>query len=248
MRKNTMFSKYFTVILAFITGITVVIAIVLYCRWNSSLTSGNSKPDTVSDNNIIPNEADAKTRYIGEVYYTGGIGYPEVYDYPFKKSDWYITNKELHESDPTIPKIATDTAAAFMEKLLNINYMDIAQDEKTYINDLTAFMDKSWLYNENLNGDSKTCQDLMRQFADYVIENEIAVEGNFITDTSLVYKDGMVYVRGIVEYKVFSSLDKSLPVSDDTKKAMVEIRMHRSKDNVSEYDIIQCFQVPEEQN
>jgi len=99
MRRNATFSKVFTLIIAFITGISIS---VLGYNWYKSDTDTPVIQEDVSDNGLSFSNSDEDMRYINEVYYTGGIGYPEVYDYPFRKTDWYITNKELHESNPEL--------------------------------------------------------------------------------------------------------------------------------------------------
>ena len=48
-----------------------------------------------SNNSADINNPDVNTAYYNEVHYVGGIGYSKVYDYEFKMTDSYISNKTL---------------------------------------------------------------------------------------------------------------------------------------------------------
>ena len=105
-------------------------------------------------------------------------------------------------------------------------------------------MDRDFFYEEDEQGNGYTEWEYIEKIEKYITDNEIEMESKFKTDSSLVYADGyylihdIVYVRGMLEYEVFSSKDERLPVSKENQPKMLEITLHRNNENPDKYDVI----------
>ena len=223
-----------------ITGIIVIVILLLILffayRWYTAYT--NQEVETVQkDETTTPDEPEEDAAYINEVRYIGGIGYKEVYEEPFKKSDFYISNKDMWEEHPDIIPVVSETATDFMNKLLNTGYRKILDGKDAYVEDMVQYMDRDWIYNEDMVNNQSSVE-YMSEYADYMIDNEVSMKGNFITDTSLVYEDGLLYVRGMVEYAVYSSKDESMPADGVEKTIMMEVALHRDAEDATQYDVV----------
>lgn len=227
-----------------VVAVLCVIAFLGY-RWYMQLTPKS----TVEEANTepIPSANDEEpANYINEVMYIGGIGYKEVYETPFKKSEMYVTNKEMWENHPdSIPK-ALETAQRYADLMLNTGYREILDNEDVYVQKVLNCMDEEWYYNEN-EENGMTCLQYAQEYAEQMIDKKLSMHCNFLSDTSLVYEDGLIFVRGIVEYEVYSSVDEEIPADGIKKTAIMEIAMHRSNDEPSEYDIVYFNQIKDAQ-
>ena len=225
----------------------VVISVVAY--WWYTATDGTWVLPKDTGNTEVPSEGtpDGEGDYIGEVRYIGGIGYPEVYDTPFQKNDFYVTNKELWEKHPEIPDRCVAAAETFTKELFTASARQITGDTTERIQKLKALMDNEWVYEEDNEGNGYLVEDYIEKWNDYVVDNNISMSGTFKTDSSLVCENGLIYVRGVLEYEVYSSDDKRLEVKDGIQNVMIEVLMHKSMTNREKYDVV-GFEVVDKTN
>ena len=181
-------------------------------------------------------EEDLKQEYVLECKYTGGIGYPEVYEYPFKRTENYVSNKELWAKHPERIEACLKAAKDFAEEVFNVNYKEVEENRVAYEEELTALLDPEFVYNEdNTTGEVKLAADYAEVLADKIIENEYIVEAEFISDTSLVYEDVYNTVRGVLKYTVYSSKNDDIPADGITKEKIIHIRVNPSNEVVNVY-------------
>lgn len=206
--------------------------------------------DKTDNSLIVGNDSDTVgPGYAVETKYIGGIGYSQVYEVPFQQTSFYTTNKVLWERIPDVMPTIADTATNFMDTLLNSGYRSIAEDKEGYINSLMPYLSERYPYNEiESEAYSETPEEFIGNYADYLIENEITMEAKFLTDTSLIYEDAFIYVRGIVEYTVFSSKDDAFPVTGQKQAMMTEVVLMRDGLDPSVYKVVDWYQLdmPEE--
>ena len=174
--------------------------------------------------------------YVLETKYIGGIGYPQVYEYPFEKNEMYKTNKQLWIDHPERVTPICDTAKEYMTRLLNVSAKDIVSGS-TYTDSLYELMDPYWRYDEDEIEGGVSVEEYLEQWRERVIDNNISIESEFLTDTSLVYVNGLYYVRGILEYTVYESDDPEIP-EGEKKAAMVEVALHISNEVSDDFDVV----------
>lgn len=226
-----------------ITTILIIVFIVIagiiigkkFISWIGTPTIIETESEiTAPDDNSNP---DLSATYVNETKYIGGIGYSEVYDTPFEKSSSYVSNKEFWEKHPDIIQQISDTAVKFMNLMVQTSYRDIIDNQEPHLHNLLQLMDRSWTYNTD-TADDIVCEDYMRTICNSIIENRISINGEFLTDTSLVYEDNLLFVRGIVEYEVFSSELEELPADGTKKHSMVEVVLHRDSEDLDNYSVV----------
>ena len=230
--------------------ITLVIIIVFLAVLGTSgyfLYKHFSGQESAAEGNIVDSNAIVSTEkedlaadFVTETNYIGGIGHPEVYNVPFRKSDFYITNKELWKNSPDNVPVIVSTAQEFANKILNLGYRNINENRSAIQSELTAYLDPYWCYEDSEDEDIPA-EEYMDRYLNTIVDNKISMEGRFLTDTSLVYEDGMYVVRGIAEYEVFNSESPDLPASEDKNAVMVEITLTRNDEDPNKYDIIYWY-------
>ena len=166
-----------------------------------------------------------RAQIMAETAYTGASGsLPDaVFDYEFKKTDAYVSNKEL-SNDSTVSGDLTGIkkeAVDFTTAMFNTTYRTLESKEDTYVSKLVTYMGGSgastiWgsdKTEESTIDDSYTTEDYARGLAQYYIDNKLEVEANYTTDTCLVYEDnGVYYVRGILKITSYeNSENKTSP-------------------------------------
>lgn len=189
---------------------TVAVVTIAFGLYREKFTSGSraKTADTEETGEPLKVNYDADD-YTNETCYTGKMeDYPELYAHPFKKTDVYVSNRELTELDPDRIKVCNDAATTFMNRFFNINYRDISSDESGYVISIMdgcavdAFI--------QLEDRDYPLYDYVYDICDFALKNETQVEAEFITDSSLVYQDYYTYVRGMLKFTVFSCNSKDI--------------------------------------
>ena len=231
-----------TAILCIAFIVVVAIPVILFIIGRPA---GLFSPFSVDNDSVSKDSVDTiGPGYAVETRYIGGIGYPQVYEEPFKQTSFYVTNKELWERIPDVIPGITDTATGFMNTLMNSGYRAVAEDKNGYISSLLPYLSENYPYNEvESEGYSETAAEFVGNYADWMVENNVSMEANFITDTSLVYEDALMYVRGIVEYTVFSSDDERFPVTGQKQAMMMEVVLMRDGLDPSTYKVVDWYQL-----
>lgn len=143
--------------------------------------------------------------YITETSYDGTKElHPALFSIPFKRSEYYICNKDLVKtvSKEKLEQISVrgnkiakelfnidsaDLSTGYEEKENNLK--DVFQLSGTYVNDKDEWFD--------VNGFTA---DYLKTAADSGLE----IKAEFKTDSCLVYQDTIYYVRGMLELEVIN--------------------------------------------
>ena len=182
----------------------------------------------VKDSEIITSDKEDinDTSYILETNYRGADMPIELYDVPFQKSDYYITNKEFEDVlNKKMHNVQSyiDSATDFTGLIFGNNYNTILEDQDTFLEALEGYLGE-----DSYVLDSDT-EDFINQLLEAYVDNKLEVTADFKTDDSLVYNDILYYVRGVVEITVrngnasdYESLTEIMTKKNETVKYMVE--------------------------
>ena len=145
---------------------------------------------------IISDKTDIKdTTYLLETTYSGADVPIELYDVPFQKTEYYISNKDFSD---TLSKKSSDaqayidTATACTDVLFGNNYTDILSDQDAFTETLTEyFAGDEYIINAYTD---EIINSVLEAYAD----NKLEVTADFTTDSSLIYNEVLYYLRGVV--------------------------------------------------
>lgn len=139
-----------------------------------------------------------KTKYVDETAYAGENLTPALFDYPFKKSDNYISNKKLlswESFDEELYNEYVQSASDFATMLFGSDYLDVEASQDAYAYALTSYFQGENVYyedsEENLDTNSK--DGYARKFISWYIDNKIHAEEEFETSKCLYYMDDDLY-------------------------------------------------------
>ena len=171
------------------------------CGSSQSVTTASLSKIGVSETDIISSDKEniEDTTYILETNYNGADVPIELYDVPFQKTDYYVSNKEFSDmlgkkTDGAESYI--DTATACTEVLFGNNYTDILNDQDSFTNALeTYFASDEYMF------DIET-DDMISSLLEAYVDGKLEVTATFTTDDSLIYNDILYYLRGVVEVTV----------------------------------------------
>ena len=209
-------------------------------------------PSSVSGNGMTglesPTLDDLKNRrYIGDVIYTEPIKYPQLYDYPFKKTESYIRNKDLDIDKSKL----VDTAKGFISDLYGKGYRQISAAPKEYEDKMAEYFDTEGFFITEFGpvcvDEDVFPKDYIESMSEHLVTNRVNAEAQLVTNASLVYADNYYWVRGMVELGVFNSDDKKL---DEVETFMVDIGFKNASDMPHGYvvtyiQIVDTSQSPE---
>lgn len=229
----------------FIVVSVIIMGVIIgkgFYKWINTPTSIEKETESAIYNENNDFNPDLSATYVNETKYIGGIGYSEVYNVPFGKSSSYVSNKEFWNKHPDIIENISNKATQFMNLMIQTSYRNILDNQEPHLHNILQLMDRNWTYDTNKSEDV-LCEDYMREICNSIIENKISLNGEFITDTSLVYEDNLIFVRGIVEYEVFSSELEELPADGKKNHAMVEVILHRDNEDLDNYSIVGWYTI-----
>lgn len=247
MKKHTNANHNIVVIIPIIA---IIAAIIVFFVVYQQLKPENSTVDAIGSQNSTMATAtntdvpeDIVDNYISETNYTGNLSqFPELYQYPFKKSEAYICNKDLYEQHPDIFDECVKDATQFYEALFNVDYREIVKDKIAYDAkvmtncDYTSYVTLNW---DEENEETLNFYQYIQRITDYFATNMVQMEAKFYTDDSLVYSDYYIYVRGELVFTIYSSEDSEseYEIGKEYKMPM-EVAMQRSSDNMENRSIV----------
>lgn len=238
--------KLFNVVAIAIPVAAIVMATTAFLVVNKNIKNEDRTPSTPIQNTTISNDDAENTDicdYTSETNYKGKLAqYPDLYQYPFRKSDSYISNKEFSiDHEDTIKECEAD-AKQFMETLFNVNYRDIAADMPKYVGKVMTTADYRAYHTEDLFGENEKTillYDYINNIADYFVQNQMQVDATFYTDSSLVYSDFYIFVRGELVFTIYDSADTSSEYEIGTEYAIpMEVAMHRTPINPNDHSVV----------
>lgn len=180
--------------IAYILIATIIVSVVLLVRYNltDKNTDGSTEQEAVTEKKNIED-----TTYIVDTCYSGADLSYELYDIPFQKTEDYVMNKKMITAvTDTEFETYVNTAEAYVELLFGNNYRDVASGSEEFIKSYSAF----YVEEEILHLDAGTSTNVLEKanaLVETYVDNEIAMDGVFKTDKSLIYEDGHIYyLRG----------------------------------------------------
>ncbi len=221
---------------AVIISITISVIAIISCITYLLAFNESTMLDVFRDKDKkqLSDNPDLNTGYVEETKYIGGIGYPEVYDKPFKKTDGYIMNKVFIEKYPAQAKSALASARGFIEAVFASDYRTIQEDPEGYAAEINKYLNPTAYYDEYEEENVLVADEYASAITEYLEDHKIACEAKFLTDDSLVYEDGYTYVRGILELTLYNIEGESEYFNFEkgkTQPIMVEIRLMRTDEN-----------------
>lgn len=233
-----------------LTAIVVAIAAIIVVIIVLDPFKKKDTVEAVGDNNIPVISALETTEetfdngedYTLETNYKGGLSqYPELYKYPFKKTESYICNKDYSEKHSESFKEYEQIATSFYENLLNIDYRTIIDSDDEYVGKVMANGDyEAYITTDIFTEDAKTryLYEYIYEIADYIASNEIEISAEFFTDDSLVYSDYYVFVRGELVFTIYNSTAEDLEYEVGKEYQIpMEVALRRNLSNPDVYSI-----------
>lgn len=229
------------IIIPSITAILAVGAVLLVL-----VVSGTFKKKVVEEPvieetvTVIPDREPETPNYINETVYNGNLKqYMDLYEYPFKKSDSYIQNKDFYKDHSELFAEFEGDATQFMEALFNVDYRNIANNKTVFVTNVLKNADYMAYHTTGVDTEDEVTTNLyyyIGDIADYFIKNRVEMEAKFYTDDSLVYKDYYIFVRGELVFTIYSSDDTELkyPIGEECSIPM-EVAIVRSNKNYENY-------------
>lgn len=145
--------------------------------------------------------------YVIETDYSGNVP-AAIYDYPFAKSGYYVMNKDLDITNETSERLEA-YVDEYMNIMLGTGYRTIQDDIQKY-NDKVSQVCSPVSLITTTDGAVHNMQDFLHDIADFIIDNHIVIDTAYNSDHSLIYSDGITYIRGELDITIYECDDISV--------------------------------------
>lgn len=154
----------------------------------------------------------SENQYRAETSYDGsGTASADVYAYPFDKGHgYYVSNLKYIAEDNdqfhTAYKAYTAAAQNFLTTICGTGYRSVSSDKDKFKQSVI----KELPVGDPMNG--YLADDYADMLTSWIEDNELQADVTFKTDTSLLYKDAYVYLRGeldVTSYNCKKGADSS---------------------------------------
>ncbi len=151
-------------------------------------------------------EEDGAVSYINETVYDGSVVLDrEVFQVPFRKSDRYCMNKEYigtleEKTAERLQKAAKD----YLTVLVGSGYRSVMADEEGFCSRLEDCYAGDFL---TRGMEEISVSEHAKEAAAWYTDNHVKLDADIVTDRSLVWKDGITYVRCDAALTVYSCGD-----------------------------------------
>ncbi len=195
--------------------LAMIIGGVIYCYLNKD-KGGAGDDGTGTQAQSIEDVDLTKYPYVRDTNYKNPFKYMDVYAYPFQKSEeHYKKNKDMVKGTDTLSEFAKEV----IENIYNVNYSDITSSREDYEKKFNAYLNNDGGFflmagpaaDENIF----TTAEAVEAIETYYVENSASSTATFETNDSLVYEDGYLFCRGVLELETFAeggSTKKAIPV------------------------------------
>lgn len=231
-------------VIAILLAILGVFFVVVFLFPQNSSEKRQDIKESISVKKEAYSKTSPKETFFEETNYKGNLSaYPILYELPFQKTKEYVSNKELNKliSSESLDECVMD-ATSFMESLCNVNYQKIATNKDAFVSDVMIYADYEAYHTQHFGTEEEKTEYLFEYIegiADYYIKNQVEVEAKFLTDTSLVYKDNFIFVRGILIFTIYSNLDANSEYQIGTSYEIpMEVAMHKTPANPEDISIV----------
>ncbi len=213
-----------------VAGIMVVGAIILginFYRESNKIQSD----DTVQkeyDNPVAYNKVNKNLRdttFILDTCYDGTTDADaNLYETRFQKTSSYIPNKEYVKlvSESRIDELIS-LYDKFAEALLGRQFRTVAENKDVFAQSLKDVLLDGVYYIESSDTEYASLDDYAKVVRDWYIAGEVQLTAEGITDKTLIYEDGLIYVRGKVIITPYS------PIDTETAEKVFDIKLNESE-------------------
>ena len=234
IKKNSSYKSIAVKILCL--GVIAGIVAFLFLLGYLLINSRNELEPIEDERNVYKaSEEDMKRHpYLAETNFHGEFDDLSLFDYPFRRSDSYISNKDLDQEE--LCEVLSQRATDYVEGMLNVNYRDLAADPQSYLENLSrnCVMDIQIMTDltDEGGGEIISREEYLEDCIDYFVQNRVSMDASFMTSTSLVWKDDYYFCRGMIELTV-NTADSLKEFGEEIalgepKKFMVELAFRLS--------------------
>ena len=229
---------------------TVLIALIAGLQRKGNQNNIVESTITISAGDIKHSSHCKVTSYIGETIYKGKTDIPQLYEFPFRKTDAYVMNKTYASEHPQTVRKLPMFVSDYFKCLLGADYRNIIDDPKSWDDLLSAYYDPSVVYSESLDPDIRdhfTSADYIEQMSENLVTNRMSIDTEFVSDDSLVYSDGYIYVRGLLRFTIRSCDGESpYPIGEEQQIILdvaVKASDYPAEENENPYKIVSFQEV-----
>lgn len=157
--------------------------------------TANSSAEVTADGvAVIANKPADNTPYMLDTTYAGADVPGALYDYPFQKSELYVKNKDLvKDMDSEEIRNYIISATDYFDAIFGRNYHSILEDQDDFKESIVNLYDTDTFFE---NEEESTTTDYADDLMQWYVDNEIEINADFVSDSSLLYKDTYYYLRG----------------------------------------------------
>lgn len=192
------------ILLSMITVILIVLFLVLRPRE----TNTPSQKEAINDITYHVIEKDLKnTSWITETCYDGTTNMDaNLYEIRFQKTSAYVSNKEyVNLVDEEKIEELIRCYEGFVSFYLGNDYRNIVGKQNTYRQAFANNFKSGTIYVGEK--EYETLDDYCKEIEQWYVDNKIQLSAEGLTDKTLVYEDGLIYIRGKVKVKPFCQID-----------------------------------------
>lgn len=233
-KENSTQNSFVSRILCYVA--MTAVAIILFLLGYLLLKSKMEVEPIEDERNVYKaSEEDMKKHpYLAETNFHGEFDDLSPFDYPFRRSDSYISNRDLDQEE--LCEVLSQRATDYVEDMLNVNYRDLAADPQSYLEKLSrnCIMDIQIIKDLTDEGDGEIIsrEEYLEDCIDYFVQNRVSMDASFMTSTSLVWKDDYYFCRGMIELTVntadsLEEFEEEITLGEP-KKFMVELAFRLS--------------------
>lgn len=189
----------------------IIVTVHLVLNGNKNTKDLEKTAVAAADGSTDANTLEKDLPYINDVNYTEAYEYPDVYKYPFQKSEDYVSNKELCKefSQGSITSL-TQKVRDYFKTAYNTGYRDISSDTASYVTAMSKFYNPDTkIFSDSYPVEGSEYwepNEYIEELANTIVEKRLELDGEFVTNNSLVYQDGYTWVRGVLVYTDYSGL------------------------------------------
>lgn len=183
---------------------------------------------------------DGADSYIAETCYDGTHPVDKkLFQIAFKKTDYYVSNKDLVASDKEMVQLLESKAKDFIETLLGTGYREVDTEGYSYADTMSDYFwepENSLIRLDDEAGTEMLYSEYLEQLGEYISEHKVQADVTFETDDSLVYQDGHYYVRGKLTVTSYNF------EGDDSVSALLPYGVSLSEENTCIFEVeLKCM-------
>ena len=213
-----------------VVGIMVVGAIILGISFyrESNKIQNDVTVQKEYDNPVVYNKVNKNLRdtsFILDTCYDGTTDADaNLYEIRFQKTSSYIPNKEYVKlvSENQIDELIS-LYDKFAEALLGRQFRTVAENKDAFTQSLKDVMLDGVYYIESSDTEYASLDDYAKVVRDWYIANEAQLTAEGKTDKTLVYEDGLIYVRGKTVITPYT------PIDVKTAEEIFDVKLNESE-------------------